>query len=90
MKIIAALIALSFFAPGYAEARRQQKTELSAKMTEEECAVAIHNYILEHELGLKPLPNKNKMDYYLIDASGEKVGNAYFSSGSCYIYRDPE
>ncbi len=27
-------------------------------------------------------------DYYLLDETGEKVGNGYYSQGMCYIYID--
>ena len=83
------LLVLSLFASSFAvEAEaRSMRTVLERKMPEIECEAVIKAYAFRNGLGLSSI---GSTDYILEDSSGERIGNAYFSQGTCYIYVDNE
>ena len=75
------------FSAGFADsayARRPVVTELEKAMSEQDCRNAIEEYA---RVNLLVLEEYQDMDFYLME-NGERVGNAYHSTGICYIYMD--
>jgi hypothetical protein len=87
MKTLAALIAVSFFAPGFAEANRKPKVFLDEKMSEMGCERAISEFVLERKLTREPV-TPGKPVYLFVDMYEKDVGGSNYREGKCYIYLD--
>lgn len=55
------------------------------KMPRKACLSRMKAFAKQRKLVLE---KSQEDDFYLNDASGERVGNAYYAQGGCYIYLD--
>jgi|GEM_PF-6347251 len=63
---------------------RDKQTVLDAPMNQNRCMNTIFSYVASNGLTLSSIGTLD----YIVEKEGEKVGNAYFSAGRCYIYLD--